>query len=127
MNLLEATRKVDFTGFIVSIENEKLLKDASALGLTNTLIKSSVPQKELLAFPKVKLILTHCEGPQVAEALYNGAAVLGFPMDGGFGHSQRGTCKKLQDMGVGFYGDISAEPNKIAAQISKMTATVHER
>jgi len=63
MNLLEATRKVDFTGFIVSIENEKLLKDASALGLTNTLIKSSVPQKELLALPKVKLIVTHCEGP----------------------------------------------------------------
>jgi len=53
MNLIEAARKTADTGFIVHVEGEKLLKDASALGLSNTLIKSSIPLKELLALHKV--------------------------------------------------------------------------
>ena len=81
------------------------------MNLTNILVKSFVPQKELLALPNVKLFITHCGGTSVAESLYNGTPMLGFPIDG----DQRGACKKLENMGVGVYGDISAKPEKIAA------------
>lgn len=81
------------------------------MNLTNILIKSFVPEKELLAMPKVKLFITHCGGTSVVDSLYNGTPMLGFPTE----PDQRGACKKLENMGVGFYGDISAKPEKIAA------------
>ncbi len=102
---------MNFTGFIVSINDGQFLKDVSALNLTNILIKSSVPQEELLALPKVTLFISHCGGREVASSLYNGTPMLGFPIDG----DQMSACKKLENMGVGVYGDISAKPDKIAA------------
>ncbi|CAH1790708.1 unnamed protein product, partial [Owenia fusiformis] len=46
----------------------------------NTMLSPWLPQNDLLGHPKLKLFITHCGASGAAEAVYNGAPVIAFPL-----------------------------------------------
>ena len=69
-------------GYIVSIkdyaESYDFLKQTEG-ELQNLMVRTWVPQRQLLAHPKTQLFMTHCGANGAIEAMYYGVAMLGFP------------------------------------------------
>ena len=83
MRIYEAIKISDpKVGYILSLKDYAdsygEMKQAES-ELTNFLVKTWVPQTELLANKKTKLFLTHCGANGAIEAMYYGVAMLGFP------------------------------------------------
>ncbi|CAK1556340.1 unnamed protein product [Leptosia nina] len=74
----------------------------------NVLISKWLPQKEILAHPKIKVFISHGGLIGTQEAVYNGVPVIGIPVFS----DQLNNILLLQDMGIGKllkYKDISEE------------------
>ena len=83
MNLLiEAMQLSDpkKIGYIISLkEYASSYGKVKDLNLPNVLLKSRVPQKQLMNHEKTTLFIGHCGANGVFEALYYGKPILGFP------------------------------------------------
>ena len=83
MRIYEAIKISDpKVGYILSLkdyaDSYDMMKQAES-ERTNFMVKTWVPQREVLAHPKTKLFLTHCGANGAIEAMYYGVAMLGFP------------------------------------------------
>ncbi|CAH1775018.1 unnamed protein product [Owenia fusiformis] len=75
----------------------------------NTMLSPWLPQNDLLGHPKLKLFITHCGASGSAEAVFNGASVIVFPLF----YDQRHHCAILTQrhkMGLTLsYADVTEE------------------
>jgi glucuronosyltransferase len=84
--------------------------------LSNVFLSSWVPQKELLANPKLKLFCTHGGANSMIESLYFGTPLLGFGQDA----DQFGGIHRMKRMGVARFGFPERSPEEIYGQIAEM-------
>ena len=79
--LIEAAKLMPNKGFIYSLKDHystyKIVKDAD---LPNILLKTFVPQKELLNDQRILAFVTHGGANSVLESMYYGKVLLGFPI-----------------------------------------------
>lgn len=119
LNIVEGAKLADpkTTGFIISIKEKeashKIIKD---MNLPNVFISGWVPQKELLAQPKLKLFCTHGGANSMMESLYFGTPLLGFGQDG----DQFGGIHRMKKIGVARFGFPDRSPEDIYNQIAEM-------
>jgi glucuronosyltransferase len=64
---------------------------------TNVLVKSFVPQQEVLSHPKTVLFFTHCGMHGVMEAIWNGVPMVGMPVF----IDQGDVMAKMEEKGIG--------------------------
>ena len=103
MNLIEGAKLSDSktTGFIVSLkESNRAYQEIIDQNLSNFFVSSWVPQKELLAQPKLKLFCTHGGSNSLMESMYFGTPLLGFGLEG----DQFGNLGRTKRLGVSKFG-----------------------
>lgn len=79
--LISAFSQMPNIGFIISLSPEwqsyQAIKEAN---LSNVLLKTFVPQKELLKDDRVKALISHCGANSIMEAIYYGQPIIGMPI-----------------------------------------------
>ena len=83
----------------------------------NVVISDWIPQKDLLAHPKIKLFVTHCGNGGQHEALHHGVPMVGFPIYG----DQPYNAARMAHKGYGLKMDIR---NFTAEELVKSMRTV---
>lgn len=79
VDMIKLTDKTKL-GFIISLmDHAPSYAQIESLNLENVMLRSWVPQREVLNHPKTKIFFTHCGANGVIEALYYGVSMVGFP------------------------------------------------
>lgn len=112
-NLVQALGLTPEIGVIISVKKEAYIDSFKSMNLPNLMIEPFVPQKELLAHPKLQAFITHCGATSVMESIYYGVPLLGLPIDG----DQFGMCTTIENLGIGYHESISGEQNHLSKQL----------
>jgi hypothetical protein len=104
-------------GMIISLKEEyEGYRTVQKHNLPNLMLKSFVPQKQLLNDDRIKAFITHCGANSINEALYFGKPLIGFPLK----NDQIGNAYKLVRMGVGISLSYDSRVDYIEKAIIKL-------
>ena len=82
MRILDAIKLSDKSkvGFIISLkEYADSYDEIKNANISNVMLRTFCPQREILNHKKTKIFMTHCGANGAIEAMYYGVAMLGFP------------------------------------------------
>ena len=89
------------------------------MNLPNVMLKSRVPQRQIVNHEKTMLFIGHCGANGVIESLYYGKPILGFPQM----VEQNSVALRLTLLGVAKIVDVkSTTPAELAQQIDEISA-----
>jgi len=108
--LFDAFRRLDAYRFVFR------LKSSNDIDVPpNVMIRSWLPQSDLLGHESVKLFITHCGNSGIYEAVYRGVPMIGFPIFG----DQPFNANRLEHKGFGISMDIHV------FQVDELVHNVH--
>ena len=106
-------------GFIISMKDyAPSYNGIKALNWPNIMLKTHVPQKQILNHQKTLLFLTHCGANGVVEALYYGKPMIGFPKM----TEQKSVSLKLKLLDAAWIKDETTTPEILAQKIEEISA-----
>ena len=106
-------------GFIISMKDyAPSYEGIKALNWPNIMLKTHVPQKQILNHEKTLLFLTHCGANGVVEALYYGKPMIGFPKMS----EQKSVSLKLKLLDAAWIKDETTTPEILAQKIEEISA-----
>lgn len=117
-SILEAAQAKSNFGFIISIKESfttyKIVEEAA---LPNVLLRSFVPQVELLSDDRVFAFISHGGGNSIQESVYNGKPLIGCPLDA----EQFGSTYRMQRIGIGISLSDRVSKDSLVAAIDRIS------
>ena len=105
------------TGFIISLKEHNPVFDViTNLNPKNVMLRSFVPQREILASENLNLFLGHCGSNGILESLYFGKVMIGFAQV----DEQVAFCTRMKAIQVVRTPERTISPQNLASLISEV-------